>query len=127
MLQFIFEAGPLIFPVLLLAVVVGVLTMYNGICLFGRLGEVGSRRRRGIDSILFWGGVAAVLGLLGQWIGVIQIAKIIHLKGIVSPQAVVYGLSESLLTPMTGMFVLVISGFLWFALRVGLWNLERRA
>ncbi len=47
-------------------------------------------------------------------------------QGIVSPRAVVYGISETLQTPVAGMIVLVASAFLWFFLRLGLWPVERR-
>ena len=38
--------------------------------------------------------------------------------------AVTYGLSESLLTPVAGMSVLLAAAFLWFFLRLGLWMRE---
>jgi biopolymer transport protein ExbB/TolQ len=55
-----------------------------------------------------------------------RLITVIFERGVVSPNMVVYGLSESLLTPVAGMFVLVISAFLWFFLRVGLWSVDRR-
>jgi len=39
---------------------------------------------------------------------------------------VVYGISESLLTPLAGMVVLVGAALLWSLLRLGLWSVERR-
>ncbi len=85
-----------------------------------------ARRRQSIDAVLFWGGVAAVLGFLGQWMGINKLTQAVVEQGIVNPQAVVYGISESLLTPVAGMAVLVASAFLWFFLRLGLWPVERR-
>ena len=127
MTRFIMEAGPLIFPLVLLGWVILLLALWNSIALFvGGKSTVG-RRRQSIDSILFWGGIAAVLGFLAQWIGIGKMARYVAEQGIVNPQAVVYGLSESLLTTVSGMVLLVVAGFLWFALRVGLWRLERRS
>ena len=60
MLRFFQEAGPVIFPVLLLAMVVWILTLWNGLTLILRRDAI-SRRRTSIDAILFWGAVAAVL------------------------------------------------------------------
>jgi biopolymer transport protein ExbB/TolQ len=119
------EAGPLIWPVILLAVVVLILVIRNAVALIGRRAEAASRRNS-IDAILFWGSVAAVIGLLGQWLGVMKLITAIVERGIVNPNLVVLGLSESLLTPVAGMFVLVTSAFLWFFLRVGLWSAQRR-
>ena len=125
MLQFLREAGPVIFPLLLLAVVVLILTLWNGLVLVLRR-SLATGRRRSIDAILFWGSVAAVLGFLGQWIGILKITKVVARQGIVSPSMVVLGLSESLLTTVTGMMIFTVSAFLWFFLRVGLWSRERR-
>jgi hypothetical protein len=127
MLQFLREAGPVIFPVILLGGVVLLLTLWNALTLTLRGADKPARRRASIDSILFWGGVAAVLGFLGQWIGILKITKAIAQEGVVSPPMVVLGLSESLLTTVTGMMVLTVAAFLWFILRVGLWTREREA
>ena len=124
MKRFLMEAGPLIWPVLLLLLVIVGLTIRNALALIGRKGSM-ALRRRSIDAILFWGSVAALIGLLGQWIGVMRIITALVEHGVVSPDMVVYGLSESLLTPVAGMFVLVGSAFLWFILRVGVWRVER--
>ena len=125
-LQFLREAGPLIFPLALLAVVVILLTLWNALNLMLRGAEKPARRRSSIDSILFWGSVASILGFLGQWIGILKMTKFIAREGVVSPPMVVLGLSESLLTTVTGMMLLCVSAFLWFLLRVGLWARERR-
>lgn len=126
MLRFLMEAGPLIFPLLMLGLVILLLAGWNAIALFVSKGTSTDRRRQGIDSILFWGGIAAVLGFLGQWIGIGRMTRVVAERGIVSPQAVVYGISESLLTPISGMIVLVMAAFLWFFLRIGLWAREGR-
>lgn len=124
MARFLMEAGPMIWPVILLALVIVGLVIRNAVALLGKRVEPASRRT-GIDAILFWGSVAALIGLLGQWLGVMKLITAIVERGIVSPKVVVFGLSESLLTPVAGMFVLVVSAFLWFFLRVGLWRAER--
>ncbi len=184
MTRFLMEAGPLIWPIILLSLVIALLALWNTLCLlvrressmirlrknldavirwslvvavFGFLGRwVGleiwpgvllslvsaalvlfpislmarrkdwmARRRQSIDAVLFWGGIAAVLGFLGQWMGINKLAQAVAERGIVNPQAVVYGISESLLTPIAGMAVLVASSFLWFFFRLGLWPIER--
>lgn len=127
MQRFVMEAGPLIFPVVLLGVVILILAVWNGLVLLFNRETISSSRRHSIDSILFWGGIAAVLGFLGQWIGIGRLARFVAEQGIVNPQMVAYGLSESLLTPIAGMVVLVIAAFLWFFLRVGLWSQAERS
>lgn len=125
MMRFIQEAGPLILPVILLLVVIATLSIRNAVALIG--GKSAAAKRRGsIDAILFWGSVAALLGFLGQWLGVMKLITAMVEHGLASPQLVVLGVAESLQTPLGGMFVFVISAFLWFFLRVGLWAKERR-
>ena len=126
MRQFIYEAGPVIFPLMLLALVVLTLALWNGLVLLIK-GSSTAGRRHSIDAILFWGSVAAILGFLGQWIGITRMVVAIGKQGVVNPPAVVMGLSESLLTTVSGMVVFTVSAFLWFFLRVGLWTTERRS
>lgn len=127
MIQFLTEAGPLILPIILLTLVIGLLVLWNVLCLLLRRDDLPARRRQSVDAVLFWGGVAAVLGFLGQWIGIHKMTRIVAERGIVSPSAVAYGISESLLTPIAGMTVLVAAALLWFFLRLGLWSIERRS
>jgi len=125
-LQFLREAGPVVIPLILLAVVLVFLALWNALSLLLRGAEKPERRRSSIDAILFWGSVAAILGFLGQWIGILRLTKFIAQEGVVNPPMVVLGLSEALLTTVTGMMLLCVSAFLWFLLRVGMWSLERR-
>ena len=120
------EAGPLSFLVILLILVISGLAIRKSSALKGREGTAVARRSS-IDAILFWGCVAALIGFLGQWIGVMKMLSVMVEHGLVSPDRVVYGLSVSLLTPGAGRFVLVGSAFLWFFLRVGLWAAEGRS
>jgi hypothetical protein len=125
MMQFIREAGPLILPVILLLAVIAILAIINAVSLIRGKGAAASRRGS-IDAILFWGSVAALLGFLGQWLGVMKLITVMVEHGLGNPNMVVLGVSESLQTPLGGMFVFVISAFLWFFLRVVLWAKERR-
>lgn len=127
MKQFLMEAGPVIIPLLILAMVISVLVLWNALVLIVRGDGRRNRRRHSIDSILFWGSVAAVLGLLGQWLGIAKVSRAVAAAQGVNPPMVTYGLSESLLTPVTGMVIFLAAAFCWFFLRLGLWSVERRA
>lgn len=126
MIRFLMEAGPVIIPLTVLAVVIEMLFLWNAVALIAVRAAGSLRRRRSIDSILFWGSVAGVLGFLGQWIGVARMARAVAEQGIVSPQAVTYGLSESLLTPVTGIVIFIVAAFSWFLLRIALWEATQR-
>lgn len=126
MVRFLTESGPLIWPILLLTGLIVALTLWSLAMLLIPSRRTNDRRRHSIDAVLFWGTVAAVLGFLGQWLGIHKMTQVVAERGIVSPRAVSIGLSESLLTPVAGLAVLVFAGFLWFLLRVGLWRIEQR-
>jgi hypothetical protein len=126
MTRLIAQAGVLIFPILLLLLTIVVLAVRNGLALWAGHRTPAAGWRLSIDSVLFWGGLAAVLGFLGQWMGVNKMSRAVAEQGIVSPRAVTIGLAESLVTPVAGMTVLVVAAFLWFLLRIGLWSIGRR-
>ena len=127
MMRFLMEAGPFIWPIILLTIVVCFLFLWNSLFLLLRPESATAGRRKSINAVLFWGGVAAVLGLLGQWMGIHRITKVIYEAEGVSPPMVVYGLAESLWTPLAGMTVLVGAFVLWSLLRLGLWIVDHRA
>jgi hypothetical protein len=127
MIRFLAEAGPFIFPIILLTLVIALLVLWNVVFLLVKPGRSLTNRRQSINSVLFWGGVAAVLGILGQWMGIHSLTRVIAEQGIVNPQMVAYGISESLLTPIAGTAVLAAAALAWFLLRLGLWSVEQRA
>jgi len=127
MIRFLMEAGPFIWPIILLTGLIGFLVIWNVVFLLIRPTSSIPARRKSIDAVLFWGGVAAVLGMLGQWMGIHKMTKVIYEHGTISPPAVCFGISESLWTPLAGMVVLVGAAVLWSVLRLRLWSIEQRA
>ena len=99
------------------AFVILVLTLLNVVRLLLFKGRRAARLGASIDAILFWGGLTAVFGFLGQWVGLYRGANAIFDAPAVNPELVVLGFGESLGTSVFGMFVLVVAAFLWFALR----------
>ena len=127
MIRFLMEAGPFIWPIILLTGLIGFLVVWNIVFLLLRPTGPIPARRKSIDAVIFWGGVAAVLGMLGQWMGIHKMTKVIYEAGVVSPPAVCFGISESLWTPLAGMAVLLCAAVLWSLLRLRLWSIEQRA
>lgn len=117
MLRFIYESGPFIWLQFFLALVIISLALLNAVRLALRRGSRAARLGASIDAILFWGGLTAVFGFLGQWVGLYRGANAIYDAPAVNPELVVLGFGESLGTSVFGMFVLVAAAFLWFALR----------
>lgn len=76
--------------------------------------------RAEIDAVLFWGGFAAVLGVIGTVVGVGQIARYAERAGELSASLAWSGLRVALITTVFGLTVLAVCFLAWFALRAGL-------
>lgn len=71
----------------------------------------------GLDGLLFWGGFAVVIGVLGSAIGYHKAMASIVARGLVNPQALWMGSAEGLVSSIAGMLALGAAGALWFLLR----------
>jgi biopolymer transport protein ExbB/TolQ len=70
----------------------------------------------GINAILFWGALSAILGLLGQSSGLYNSLNVIAQAQAISPNLVAQGFAESFSTTIIGLTTLVLSAVAWFAL-----------
>lgn len=73
--------------------------------------------RAGIDSVLFWGVYASVLGVLGTVVGVLLAAQAVEAVGEVHVALVSGGIKVALTTTIYGMLILLGGALLWFGLR----------
>ena len=67
--------------------------------------------------IIFTGSFAFLLGLLGQTIGIYQAMDVIQQIGDVSPALIAGGIKVSLLAPLYGFVLFLVSGIIWFVFR----------
>lgn len=72
--------------------------------------------RASIDAILFWGGFAAILGVLGTTGGIAQMARAIERAGGASAALVWGGVQIALVTTLFGLAVLLVALVLWYGL-----------
>ena len=70
-----------------------------------------------IDAILFWGGFAAVSGVLGTLVGIIIAAQAIETMGGLSDTLVWGGIKVALLSSALGTLILAVASLLWFGLQ----------
>jgi biopolymer transport protein ExbB/TolQ len=120
--------GFFMWPLMILAVVILVLALVNAIRLFGQR-DARSAVRSSVNAILFWGGVAAVLGFLGQWNGYYKATQVILDKGPklgINPAAVILGFGEALITAVVGLTILIAAAVVWYVLHVRWSWLDRR-
>jgi biopolymer transport protein ExbB/TolQ len=117
MIYWILAGGPLMNLLIVLTLVILALSIKKSIDLFLRSDQERERLERGLSAILFWGCVCAVVGFLGQFSGLYLSLQVIRHAGVISPQRLAEGLAVSLITPLTGLVILVVSAVIWFGLR----------
>jgi len=113
-MRFVMACGPVLWPMLLVAWIMVLLTVLAAFQL--ARGRASKRLRGGINAILAMGGMVAVLGFLGQWMGMSKIAGVVAHNRVISPQKVAIGLGESMQTAILGMLVLFVAIAIWLIL-----------
>jgi biopolymer transport protein ExbB/TolQ len=116
MIQFIASFGFYLYPILLVTVAILVLTVMSVLRLLRWRQRPDERAEAGINAILFWGIVCAVLGFLGQWTGIYKSMMALREAAVVNPAMVATGIAESLQTTILGLGILLIAGLIWLAL-----------
>jgi hypothetical protein len=101
---------------LMLAVAIAILVIKKIFDLFIRKGLDAVQLEKGLHAILFWGILSAVMGFLGQAHGLYNAFSAIAGAREIDPNIVAMGFAESLTTTITGLYILMFSAILWFAL-----------
>jgi hypothetical protein len=70
-----------------------------------------------LDGLLFWGGFAVIIGVLGSAIGYHKVMTAVIARGVVNPRAVWIGSAEGMVSSITGLLVLAGAGTVWYVLR----------
>jgi uncharacterized membrane protein YjgN (DUF898 family) len=117
MRYFISSCGFYIFPIMLVAAIIIVLAVVNGLRLLRWRQRPDERTGTSIDAILFWGIVCAVLGFLGQWTGLYKVTTFLRDAPMFNPAALADGIAESLQTSIIGLGILLLAALLWLGLR----------
>jgi len=126
MMNFFREMGFYFWPLALIAIaVVGL-----AISAASRLRQAGPEDaapvEHTVNAVLFWGCVAGVVGVLGQFHGIYQALKVISMAEAVSPPIIWGGLAVSFSSTLAGLAILLVAALLWAALRGGLHKRERQ-
>ena len=108
-----FIRWPLTFSVM---AVIG-LALMSAATLFGRNATAGLVAKTWVDAILFWGGFAAISGVLGSIVGVIVAFQSIEAAGEMVPTLMAGGIKVALLSSFFGVMILAFAALLWFALQ----------
>jgi biopolymer transport protein ExbB/TolQ len=116
MVELFLSGGVLMWPLLLVGL--GVLALAIRVVLLLRGGESApGDAERSLQTMLFWGVMGAVLGLIGTAAGLIQMARWIETFGPVQDTLVRGGVGVALVTVVFGMAILLVALLLWLGLR----------
>lgn len=113
---------PLSFSVLVLVLLVG----WTSVKVFGRNASPDARTKVWIDAILFWGGFAAITGILGTLVGITLAAQSIEQAGEISTTLLWGGVKVALVSADVGLLIALLAALLWFLLRLR-WRFLRTA
>jgi biopolymer transport protein ExbB len=116
MIELFLAGGPYMWLLLALTMVIAVLVIRKAIDLFVRSGLERDRLERGLNAILFWGCISAVLGVLGQFHGYYISLKIVASAPTISPRMLAEGMAVATITTMFGMVQLFFAALAWFGL-----------
>ena len=100
----------------LLAVVV--LSMVSAVRLMENGAEASPVTKTWLDSILFWGGFAAISGVLGSLVGIIIAFQSIEMAGAAEATLVAGGIKVALLSSSFGVLTLGFAALSWFVLQL---------
>ena len=111
------DGGFMMYPISFCAIMVLILTVRTAWRMNADEPGRGALARGAIDGVLFWGGYAVVLGVLGTVVGISIAAEAVEVVGRVETTLVWGGIKVSLITTIYGLLVLLGAGLLWFGLR----------
>ena len=71
-----------------------------------------------LDAILFWGGFAAISGMLGTLVGFTIATQAVEVAGEVNVTLMWGGIKVSMLGSLFGVLILALASLLWFVLQL---------
>lgn len=112
----LFRAGGfMMWPLLLIGLGIVIVTARAGKRARSEVPE--AKVERDLLSILFWGTMALLLGVLGTVVGLIQIGQAISVVQTISPTTVIVGLSVTMITLLFGLLLFILAMSCWYGVR----------
>jgi hypothetical protein len=111
--SFIADGGPFMYLILMTGAAAAVLAIVRG-----KRATTGSTVSTvEVNTVLYLGIAALLLGIVGQLTGLYQAASAILRASAISPPVIAKGILISFNTTLLGFYMLIASGLLWFILR----------
>lgn len=115
MIEWFMSGGVVMWPLLVLAL--GVLGLgIREAMLLRRPGDADGAYRTSPATILFWGGVSMLVGLLGTVVGIVIMARNVAVAGGASGSLVWGGIGVALVPLVFGIVTFLVAAFLWLPL-----------
>jgi len=111
------EGGVMMWLLVLIALVLFGIVLRALWHLFVRRGSDAAVIQNCLDGLLFWGGFAVIIGVLGSAIGYHKVMTVVIARGVVNPRALWIGSAEGMVSSIAGLLVLAGAGALWYLLR----------
>ena len=112
------ELGFIRWPLLFSFIAVMGLALWSAIKLFRPSPTPDLHSKAWLDAILFWGGFAAISGVLGTLIGFTIATQAVEAAGEVSMALMWGGIKVSMLGSLFGVLILAFSALMWFVLQL---------
>ena len=122
MIHFFMSGGYMMWLLLILTIVILILAIKKSIELFTKDNLSTEQLESGVNAIVFWGVISALLGTFGHFHGMYLAMQAISHARDISPAIVAMGYGVSLITLLSGLFIFIISAIIWFVFR---WQLKR--
>jgi biopolymer transport protein ExbB/TolQ len=109
--------GPFMWLLLIIAVGILALSIRKGYDLFGGAEKEAVRLERGINAIMVWGVLSAVIGWLGQLTGIYRAINFIIQAEAISPPVIAEGFATSFVTTLFGLWIFLAASIVWIVFR----------
>ena len=116
-LRVFMEGGFLMWPLVLIVLVLLGLVLRTLWELLFRGGTNTTLVQSGLDGLLFWGGFAVIIGVLGSVTGYHKSMSAMVAHGVANPRYIWVGAAEGLVPGIAGLAVLMVAGICWYILR----------
>ena len=116
-MQLFMQGGVMMWLLVLIALVLFGIVLRTLWHLIVRGGNDSAVIQNCLDGLLFWGGFAVIIGVLGSSIGYHKVMTVVIARGVVNPPAVWIGSAEGMVSSIAGLLVLTGAGACWYLLR----------
>jgi len=117
MLDLYRACGPYFFPLIVMNIIIVIFSVKKIIDIFGKRHLSAGDLEYGLNSILFWGIMSALLGTLGQLSGIYNALTFIIDAVEIDPHIIAEGFTISFVSTLWGMFTLLIAALIWYILK----------